>query len=181
MLCLQPQKNTLPLFSAVYFSGLNSVPLCDPSQKGCLLDLPQAHQKYDLPSVTSTTNGANWAIVGGDDMAWGAPWLVTSFSALPDYQHRSSLWLVTAALSRQSGRMKYFLNRLKYRTVWSWAGCRDAWINEHSFRTWVWANLVSAGFALWLPLETGERALILALGVLVLAAELFNRDVKSAC
>ncbi|NIZ61836.1 diacylglycerol kinase [Sedimentitalea sp. CY04] len=74
--------------------------------------------------------------------------------------------------------MKYFLNRLKYRIIWSWSGCRDAWINEHSFRSWVWANLVSGGFALWLPLETGERALILALGVLVLAAELFNTAIE---
>ena len=74
--------------------------------------------------------------------------------------------------------MKYFLNRLKYRIVWSWAGCRDAWKNEHSFRSWVWANLVSGGLALWLPLETGERALILALGVLVLAAELFNTAIE---
>jgi diacylglycerol kinase (ATP) len=47
--------------------------------------------------------------------------------------------------------MRYFLNRLKYRIIWSWSGCRDAWINEHSFRSGVWANLVSAGFALLLP------------------------------
>ncbi|WP_342770960.1 diacylglycerol kinase [Parasedimentitalea maritima] len=72
------------------------------------------------------------------------------------------------------------MNRLKHRILWSWSGCRDAWINEHSFRTWVWANLASAGFALWLPLETGERALILALGVLVLAAELFNTAIERA-
>lgn len=44
-LTLQPQKNTLPDFSAVYFTGVNSVPLCEPSQKGCLLLLPQLHQK----------------------------------------------------------------------------------------------------------------------------------------
>ncbi|KIC13376.1 diacylglycerol kinase [Leisingera sp. ANG-Vp] len=74
--------------------------------------------------------------------------------------------------------MKYFLNQLKWRTLWSWAGCRDAWTNEHSFRTWVWANLASAALALWLPLEAGERALILALGILVLAAELMNTAIE---
>ena len=34
--------------------------------------------------------------------------------------------------------------------------------------------------AFLLPLETGERALILALGVLVLAAELFNTAIERA-
>ena len=76
--------------------------------------------------------------------------------------------------------MLYFFKRLKDRVIWSWAGCVDAWRNEHSFRSWVWANLVSATLALLLPLEMGERALILALGVLVLAAELFNTAIERA-
>ncbi|MEQ9695780.1 diacylglycerol kinase [Shimia sp. SDUM112013] len=76
--------------------------------------------------------------------------------------------------------MIYFLKRLRLRVIWSWAGARLAWKEEHSFRTWVWANLVSATLALWLPLETGERALILALGVLVLAAELVNTAIERA-
>jgi diacylglycerol kinase (ATP) len=80
----------------------------------------------------------------------------------------------------RGGAMLYFFKRLKLRVIWSWAGCRDAWRNEHSFRSWVWANLISAALALWLPLETGERALILALGVLVLAAELFNTAIERA-
>ena len=73
--------------------------------------------------------------------------------------------------------MGYFLRRLYWRCIWSWAGTRDAWIHEHSFRSWVWANLVSAAAALWL-LEGGERALILALGVLVLAAEALNTGLE---
>ncbi|WP_406649438.1 diacylglycerol kinase [Aliisedimentitalea scapharcae] len=76
--------------------------------------------------------------------------------------------------------MLYFLKRLRSRVIWSWAGCIDAWRNEHSFRSWVWANLVSGGLAFVLPLETGERALILALGILVLAAELFNTAIERA-
>ena len=74
------------------------------------------------------------------------------------------LWLKT----------NYFFERLKWRCIWSWEGVRDAWVHQHSFRSWVWANLVSAALALYLPLDPAERALILALGVLVLAAEALN-------
>ncbi len=74
--------------------------------------------------------------------------------------------------------MLYFLKRLRLRVIWSWAGCVDVWRTEHSFRSWVWANLVSALAALILPLGTAERALILALGVLVLAFELINSAIE---
>jgi diacylglycerol kinase (ATP) len=61
--------------------------------------------------------------------------------------------------------------------MWSWAGLRDAWAQEPSFRSWVWANVVSGGLAIWL-LDGAELALILALGVLVLAAELLNTGLE---
>ncbi len=64
------------------------------------------------------------------------------------------------------------------RAAWSWAGWLECWRSEHSLHQWLWANLVSAGLALWLPLSGTERALILALGVLVLAAELMNSAVE---
>lgn len=73
--------------------------------------------------------------------------------------------------------MRNFLERLKFRTIWSWHGVKNAWVNEHSFRTWVWANLVSGGLALWL-LEGAELALILVMGLLVLAAELMNTAIE---
>lgn len=76
--------------------------------------------------------------------------------------------------------MLYFLKRLKYRCIWSWQGLAETWRSEHSFRTWVWANVISGGLALWLPLIASERALILALGVLILAAELMNTAVERA-
>ena len=60
-----------------------------------------------------------------------------------------------------------FFARLKLRFIWSWNGVRDAWVEQHSFRSWVWANAVSAALAFALPLTGGERALILALGVLL--------------
>ena len=71
-----------------------------------------------------------------------------------------------------------FFNRLKWRVLWSWAGLRDAWVEQHSFRSWVWANLVSVAAAFLLPLTGGERALIVALGVVLLAAELFNTAIE---
>lgn len=76
--------------------------------------------------------------------------------------------------------MLYFLKRLKYRCIWSWEGTVVTWREEHSFRSWVWANLISVIAAFLLPLTYGDRALILALGVLVLAAELINTGIENA-
>lgn len=76
--------------------------------------------------------------------------------------------------------MRDFLHRLRLRCIWSWAGLLDSWRSEHSFRSWVWANLASAALALYLPLSAGERGLILALGVLVLAMELMNSAIERA-
>lgn len=74
--------------------------------------------------------------------------------------------------------MAEFLRRLKWRCIWSMAGLRDTWAGEHSFRSWVWANVVSALAAFLLPLTGGERALILSLGVMVLALELINTAIE---
>ncbi len=74
--------------------------------------------------------------------------------------------------------MLYFFKRLRLRLIWSWRGLRQTWGTEHSFRTWVWANLVSALMALTLPISLSERALILSLGVLVLAFELINTAIE---
>lgn len=62
--------------------------------------------------------------------------------------------------------------------IWSLSGWRAAWSSEKSLRQWTLVNIVSAALALALPLSMGERALILALGVLVLAAELFNTAIE---
>ena len=74
--------------------------------------------------------------------------------------------------------MLYFFRRLRLRIIWSWAGVLNAYREEHSFRSWVWANLVSAALAFLLPLTLGERALILSLGVLVMAFELVNTAIE---
>lgn len=76
--------------------------------------------------------------------------------------------------------MPKLFSHLKDRTVWSWMGLCATWRAEYSFRAWGWAYLVSAFLAILLPISTGERALVLALGLLVLAAELFNTSIERA-
>lgn len=76
--------------------------------------------------------------------------------------------------------MREFLYRLKMRCIWSWAGVLVCWRDEYSFRSWVWANLVSGALALILPLSGAERAVLLMGGVIVLAAECFNTALERA-
>jgi len=71
-----------------------------------------------------------------------------------------------------------FFRRLKDRIFWSWRGVRRTWASEYSFRCWVWANLGSAVLALSLPISVMEQALILSLGLLVLAFELVNTAIE---
>lgn len=71
-----------------------------------------------------------------------------------------------------------FIKRSYHRWIWSWSGLRATWASEHSFRYWVWGNLVSGALAIWLPIGGAERALILALGVLVLVVELINTAIE---
>ncbi|MEY4697568.1 MAG: hypothetical protein RIT14_1996 [Pseudomonadota bacterium] len=70
------------------------------------------------------------------------------------------------------------LRRIGNTTLWSWQGWAASWVREKSLRQWTIVNLLSAGAALLLDLGTGERALILALGLLILAAELMNTAVE---
>ena len=61
---------------------------------------------------------------------------------------------------------------------WSAVGWAVAWKNEKSLRQWTVVNIASAALALSLDLTPGERALILALGLLILAAELMNTGIE---
>lgn len=72
------------------------------------------------------------------------------------------------------GEFRRFVNTCR----WSLQGWRAAWATERSLRQWSLVNLISATLAFTLDLTTGERALILALGLLVLAAELFNTAIE---
>lgn len=70
------------------------------------------------------------------------------------------------------------LRRFANTCRWSLQGWRAAWATEKSLRQWCVVNALSAMLALTLDLATGERALILALGLLILAAELFNTAIE---
>ncbi|WP_299982074.1 diacylglycerol kinase [uncultured Ruegeria sp.] len=76
--------------------------------------------------------------------------------------------------------MRKFFDHIKDRTRWSWQGLSSTWREEYSFRAWGWANLASGVLVFALPLGTAERAVILALGILVLVAELFNTAIERA-
>jgi diacylglycerol kinase (ATP) len=68
--------------------------------------------------------------------------------------------------------------RLANTVIWSWEGWRAAWATEKTLRQWTIANVLSATLAFSLDLSPAERALILALGLLVLAAELINTGLE---
>lgn len=74
--------------------------------------------------------------------------------------------------------LKSELRRIGNTTVWSWQGWRAAWAREKSLRQWALVNVISATLAFALDLSPGERALILALGLLLLAAELANTAIE---
>lgn len=70
------------------------------------------------------------------------------------------------------------LARLGRTARWSWEGWRAAWADEKSLRQWTALNALSIVLALLLPLGAGERALIIALGLLILVAELANTAIE---
>lgn len=78
--------------------------------------------------------------------------------------------------------MKEFLaaeaRRFANTVIWSWDGWRAAWATEKTLRQWTIVNLLSATLAFTLDLSPAERGLILALGLLVLAAELMNTGLE---
>ena len=72
------------------------------------------------------------------------------------------------------GKIRAEGRRLANTVIWSLDGWRAAWATEKTLRQWTVANLLSAALAFFVDLTPGERGLILALGVLILAAELIN-------
>lgn len=62
--------------------------------------------------------------------------------------------------------------------IWSLDGWRAAWATEKTLRQWTIVNILSAALALTLDLTPAERGLILALGLLLLAAELMNTGLE---
>lgn len=72
------------------------------------------------------------------------------------------------------------LRRIGNTALWSWEGWVAAWASEKSLRQWTAVNILSAALAMFVDLSAGERAMILALGLLILAAELMNTGLEEA-
>lgn len=70
------------------------------------------------------------------------------------------------------------LRRVWNTCVWSWQGWTAAWASEKTLRQWTIVNGLSIGLSLVVELTPAERALIWALGLLILAAELMNTGLE---
>lgn len=64
--------------------------------------------------------------------------------------------------------------------VWSWEGWTAAWASEKTLRQWTVVNGLSVAASLLVDMTPSERALIWALGLLILAAELMNTGLEEA-
>lgn len=62
--------------------------------------------------------------------------------------------------------------------IWSWQGWSAAWETENTLRQWTIVNGVSIGLTFVIPITPTEQMMIVALGLLVLAAELMNTAVE---
>lgn len=63
--------------------------------------------------------------------------------------------------------------------LWSWQGWTAAWASEKTLRQWTLVHALSVLLAFTLDLTPAERALVVALGFLLLAAELVNTAVET--
>ncbi|GAB4383068.1 diacylglycerol kinase [Albidovulum sp.] len=70
------------------------------------------------------------------------------------------------------------LRRFGNTCKWSWQGWRAAWASERSLRQWTLVNAASVALAFAIEMTAGERALIVACGLLLLAAELINTAIE---
>jgi len=74
--------------------------------------------------------------------------------------------------------LKQEILRIRNTCLWSLEGWLETWRGEKSLQQWTGVNVLSILLSLFVEMETGERALIYALGLLVLAAELINTAVE---
>jgi diacylglycerol kinase (ATP) len=70
------------------------------------------------------------------------------------------------------------IRRLGNTSRFSWQGWASTWAREKSLRQWAALNALSAVLAVLINLTGAERGLILALGLLILVAELFNSAIE---
>lgn len=70
------------------------------------------------------------------------------------------------------------LIKIRNRAVWSWNGFRHVAKTEGSLWQWIIANIISGSFTFFLPITYTQQALILAGGILILAAECLNTAIE---
>tara|TARA_Y100000766_G_scaffold178917_1_gene153601 strand:+ start:2455 stop:2826 length:372 start_codon:yes stop_codon:yes gene_type:complete len=68
--------------------------------------------------------------------------------------------------------------KIKNRTVWSWYGFYHVAKTEGSLWQWIIANIISGSLTFVLPITYTQQALILAGGILILAAECINTAIE---
>jgi diacylglycerol kinase (ATP) len=68
--------------------------------------------------------------------------------------------------------------RFRNTVIWSWEGWRAAWQSEKTLRQWSIVQALSVALACWLDITAAERALIIGLGFVLLAAELMNTGLE---
>ena len=70
------------------------------------------------------------------------------------------------------------LIKIKNRTVWSWYGFYHVAKTEGSLWQWIIANIISGSLTFFLPITFTQQAIILAGGILILAAECLNTAIE---
>ena len=70
------------------------------------------------------------------------------------------------------------LIKIKNRTVWSWYGFHHVAKTGGSLWQWIIANIISGSLTFFLPITFTQQAIILAGGILILAAECLNTAIE---
>jgi diacylglycerol kinase (ATP) len=70
------------------------------------------------------------------------------------------------------------LIKIKNRAVWSWYGFYHVAKTEGSLWQWIIANIISGSLTFFIPISYTQQALILAGGILILAAECINTAIE---
>jgi len=70
------------------------------------------------------------------------------------------------------------LIKIRNRAVWSWNGFRHVAKTEGSLWQWIIANIISASLTFFLPMTFTQQAMILAGGILIIAAECLNTAIE---
>ena len=74
--------------------------------------------------------------------------------------------------------IKQELIKIRNRTIWSWNGFSHVAKTEGSLWQWIIANIISGSLTFFLPITYTQQAIILAGGILILAAECLNTAIE---